>query len=90
MRSNMASAVTRQGFRMACLTLLTPFLQSFLQIWGSSCLNNCQSQGYGGTSGQNGEGSGGGRRRKGVRLTFSPILVLVILGDFCMGASFCH
>ena len=30
-RSNITYAVTYQGFRMACLTLLTHFLQSFLQ-----------------------------------------------------------
>ena len=30
-RSNMASAVTGQGFQMACLTLPTHFLQFFLQ-----------------------------------------------------------
>ena len=35
MCSNMASTVTNQGFQMACLTLLTHFLWSFLRIWGA-------------------------------------------------------
>ena len=86
--SNMASAVTHQGFRMACLTLSTSFLKSFLRIWVASRLNNRRSQGCGGTSGQNGEGSSGGRRLRGVQLTFSPILVLVILEDFVWGHRF--
>ena len=33
-RLNMASAVIDQGFRMACLTLLTHFLQSFFTNLG--------------------------------------------------------
>ena len=37
---------------------------------------------------RSGEESGGGRRRRGTRLTSSPMLVFAIVGDFYKGCHF--
>ena len=50
MCSNMSYAVIGKGFRMACLTLSTHFLQSFFESGVLLSPNSGQIQGCGGTS----------------------------------------
>ena len=88
-RLNITSTVTGQGFRMACLTLSTHFLQSFF----------CKSRVPLGPTAvkakvmevhlvEAAKGPGEGCRCRGAGLTNSLILVLVILRDFFKGRYF--
>ena len=74
--SNMAFAVTDQGFRMAYLNLPTRFLWSSLRIWGAPSLSTRRGQGCGGSPCGSGKRPGRGHRRRGDGLTVSLILVL--------------
>ena len=50
--------------------------------------NSHRGQGYKDRSGRSDEGSGGGYHCRGTWLISFPVLVLVILGDFCKGHRF--